>query len=237
MGSSFRSTFKFSILVSILVLSGCATVTSSVYHSPSGQPPPLSSRILIMPPEVVVYLKNAGGNNEPRADWSDLVRHNLTESLFEYMFENAVEVVPYPSEALLDEHVALLGQAAVMMDAIELSQYQGGTSTGVGRVYSLSGDSMEAISDIGADYVLVSELTSEVASTGRIAVAVLAAVAGVSAETSSAQFRVGLFDLRDGQIIWANNDRQALADIGNVVDASPQNWTGAIEHILSEFPL
>ncbi|MXY90079.1 MAG: hypothetical protein F4Y89_05990 [Gammaproteobacteria bacterium] len=236
MSWSFRTVSKISILTSILILAGCATVTSNIYHSPSGQPPPLSSRILVMPPEVVVYLKNAGGNNEPRADWSDLVKYNLTDSIFEYMFENAVEVVPYPSESLLDEHVELIGQAAVMMDAIELSQYQGG-ATGVGRVYALSGDNIETISDIGADYVLVTELTSEVASTGRIAVAVLTAVAGVYTETSSAQFRVGLFDLRDGQIIWANNDRQALADIGNVVEASPQAWAGAIEHILSEFPL
>ena len=197
----------------------------------------MSSKILVMPPEVIVYLKNAGGNNEPRADWSDLVRNNLTESIYEYMFENAVEVVPYPSENLLDEHVEMLGQATVMMDAVELSQFRSRTSTGVGRVYSLSGESIEAIADIGADYVLVTELTSVIASTGRVAVAVLSAVAGVDTVTSSARFRVGLFDLRDGQIIWANNDRQALADIGNVVEASPQNWAGAIEHILSEFPL
>ena len=146
MNSTFNTASKVTVFVSILVLAGCATITSNVYHSPSGQPPPLSSRILIMPPEVIVYLKNAGGNNEPRADWSDLVRHNLHESIFEYMFENAVEVVPYPSENLLDEHVEMLGQAAVMMDAVELSQYQGGTSIGIGRVYSLSGDSMESIS-------------------------------------------------------------------------------------------
>ena len=229
-------TLKILPLLLALSIAGCVTVASSIYHSPSGQPPPLTSKLLILPPEVVIYLKNAGGNNEPRADWSDIVQSNLSASLTEYMFEQAVEVVPYPHEEILDEHMNAIRQAAVMMDAVELSQV-GGSSVGGTRVYALGAGTIETLSTFGANYVLVTELNSEVASGGRVAVAVLGALAGVSTTMSSAQFRVGLFDLRDGQIIWANNDRQALADIGNVVQTDSAGWSTAVEHILSEFPL
>ena len=236
MSKTLPSTLKILPLLAALSLAGCTTVASNIYHSPTGQPPPLTSKVLILPPEVVIYLKNAGGNNEPRADWSDIVQTNLSASLTEYMFEQAVEVVPYPHEDISDDHMNAIRQAAVMMDAVELSQ-MGGGSVGGTRVYALGAGTIESLSPLGADYVLVTEMSSEVASSGRVAVAVLGALAGVSTSMSSAQFRVGLFDLRDGQIIWANNDRQALADIGNVVQADSEGWSKAVEHILSEFPL
>ena len=219
----------------IVGLAGCATVTSQVFHSPSSLTPPLSSKVLIFPPDVTIYLKNAGGNNEPRADWSGEVRKNLGTAITGYMFENGIQAVPYQQEQLKDEHIDVLRQATVMMDGVELSQRGGGI--GSQRLYALSRDQIQKLTNFGADYLLVIALETEVASGGRQAVAFLGALAGATVTTSSARFRATLFDLRDGQLAWANVDSSALADIGNVVKANDEKWEKAVSHILSEFPL
>ena len=222
-------------LISLLVATGCATVTSNVYQSASAMSPPFSSKILILPSDVVISLKNAGGNNEPRADWSEQTQSNLQEAIIGYMFENGVEAIPYGSSRLEDGHVNVLRQAMVMMDGVELSQKGGGI--GSERFYALSADSRVKLEGFGADYVLIVALRSEVASGGRQAVAILGALAGAAVSTSSAQFRAAIFDLRDGQLAWANFDAAALSDIGNVVNAGEEKWAVAVSHILSEFPL
>jgi hypothetical protein len=220
---------------SFLLIASCATVTSNVYHSASGLTPPLSSKVLIFPPDAIIYLKNAGGNNEPRADWSEQVQNDLVQAVIGYMFENGIEAVPYGDTKLSDEHIDVLRQATVMMDGVELSQKGGGI--GSERLYALSRDQIQKLSGFGADYLLIVALRSEVASGGRQAVAVLGALAGATVTTSSAQFRAAVFDLRDGQLTWANVDAAALADIGNVVKANDDKWEKAVNHILSEFPL
>jgi hypothetical protein len=222
-------------IAAIFFLVSCATVTSNVYHSSSSMTPPLSSKVLIFPPDAIVNLKNAGGSSEPRADWSEQVQSDLTDALIGYMFENGIEAVPYGSNKLSDNHIDVLRQATVMMDGVELSQRGGGI--GSQRLYALSQNQLDKLEQFDADYLLIVALRSDVASGGRQAVAVLGALAGAVVETSSAQFRAAVFDLRDGQLAWANVDAQALSDIGNVVRADDAKWEKAIDHILSEFPL
>ena len=219
----------------LLFITGCATVTSNIYHSPSGRTPPLSSKILILPSDVAIYVKTAGGSNELRADWSKNVRENLGQSISNFMFENGVQLVPYASQQIQDEHVGVLRQATVMMDAIELMQRQ--TGIGAERHYALGEGSIQALADFEADYVLVTALRTEIASGGRQVVALLGAFSGATITTSSAQFRAAIFDLRDGQLTWANFDPHALSDVGNLTTATEEDWTQATEHILSEFPL
>jgi hypothetical protein len=223
------------LLLILIVLSGCTTIKSNVYQSSSALAPPLSSKVLILPPDVVVSLKNAGGNNEPRADWSEETQSNLQNAIIGYMFENGVEAVPYKAKVIRDEHIDVLRQAMVMMDGVEFSQRGGGI--GSDRFYALSSDSKEKLEAFGADFVLIVALRSEVASGGRQAVAILGALAGATVTTSSAQFRAAIFDLRDGQLSWANFDAAALSDIGNVVNAGGEKWGVAVNHILSGFPL
>ena len=231
---SFKTSYWFLIATAIF-LTSCATVTSNVYHSASSMTPPLSSKVLIFPPDAVVNLKNAGGSSEPRADWSEQVQSALTDAVVNYMFENGIEAIPYGSNTVSDQHIDVLRQATVMMDGVELSQRGGGI--GSQRLYALSQDQLDKLDSYGADYLLIVALRSDVASGGRQAVAILGALAGAVVETSSAQFRAAVFDLRDGQLAWANVDAQALSDIGNVVTANETGWERAIDHILSEFPL
>ena len=71
---------------------------------------------------------------------------------------------------------------------------------------------------------------------GRTAVAVFAAIGGVAVQTSDAQYRVAIFDVRDGQCIWANFDPMALPD-GNWIDADEEAWAEIIDKMYSGFSL
>jgi len=231
----FSKPTRICVVIILAALASCATITSHVYQSHSSRTPPLSFMVLVFPPEVIINLKNAGGMSEPRADWSSVVQQNLTGAIIEYMYENGIEGVRYGQNSLSDSHIYLLRQGTVMMDGVELSQRGGGI--GSRRFYALSEGQIKKLSSFGVNYLLIVALTAEVASGGRQAVAILSALAGTTVSTSSSQFRAAIFDLRDGQLAWANMDTASLGDLGNVVKADREEWGKAVEHILKEFPL
>lgn len=221
------------IFLSALVVTGCAA-PSTVYHSPLAAASPMNPKVLILPPDVVVSLRNAGGSTEPRADWSDQVRGELVGALEEFLYGRGVQFVPYGDDGILDNHLDIIRDANVNMDAVQLSQ--GGGSIDAERKYALGRANKDMLTDYNADYLLVSVVRANVASAGRQAVAILGAIGGVSFETSSAEFRVGLFDLRDGQLKWANFDPFALPDLGNLTKADAEDWQEAVAHLLVEIP-
>lgn len=221
------------VLLATLVFAGCVP-PSRVYHSKDTIAPPLQSSVVVLPPDVVVSVMNAGGNLEPRADWSEAVARNLEETLVAYMYDYGVEVIPYGGE-LKDQDVALFRQLNVLLDAIEMGQVRDGI--GGDRDYAIGRAEREGLSNLGADYAILIVLRANRASTGRQVFAVISAVARVPVETSSLRFRSALIDLRDGHITWANFDDTALADIGDLLKASPEKWAKALEHLLREFPL
>lgn len=61
----------------------------------------------------------------------------------------------------------------------------------------------------------------------------LAAMGGVPMQISDAIYRVGLFDLRDGKLLYANFDPGARVD----VDDSDDDWLEFAQEMLTGFPL
>jgi hypothetical protein len=221
------------LVIGALVLAACAA-PSRVYQSVDALAPPVEPSVLIIPPDVEISLRTAGGILEPRADWSEEVSSDLDESLRGYMFENDLRFVNY-GDTLKDEDVDTIHHLNVVLDAIELRQAR--KSVGGEREYALGETEIERLSAYGADYALVITLRASRASAGRQAVAFLAAVGGVPVETTTATFRAALIDLRDGHIKWANFDESALADIGDPVSANEKRWSKATKHLLRELPL
>ena len=222
-------TTKHFLILAIFLIQGCGT-TSYVYQSGSALPVPISKTVLILPPDVVISTRNAGGQLEPREEWSIEVQSALTSSIESYLYEKGVRFVPYQNEEILDDHVNALRQSAILMDAIE----SGARSD---RVYSLSEDSISKFNSYNSNYLLITELKAERASAGRQMVSLLSAVGGIYTTTNTSTFRVGLFDLRDGQLRWFNLDPEAYTDIGNIIDADEEKWLEVTEHLMKEFPL
>ena len=217
----------------LALLVGCAA-PSKVYHSPDALAAPVQPAVLILPPDVLINVKTAGGTVEPRADWTETVSMKLGDALQQHLYENGVRFVEYGPQ-LLDQDVGVIRQTNVLLDAIELSQLR--NTIGGGREYRLGEDETSRLREFGTDYALLVVLRANRASGGRQAVAILAAIGGVAVETSSATFRSALIDMRNGHIKWANFDIAALADIGDPVDSDATRWGKAVEHLLREAPL
>ena len=228
---------RFFLVIFIIALAtGCAGVTSNVYHSPTAQTAPLKPKVLFFPVDVEVSTRNAGGDLELSAELSESVATAYNSAALNLMFERGVQYIPYGTRNVIDEHIDVLKEANTIMDSVELSQLsKGGISSN--RNFALSRDALEDLNQYGADYSIFSVVRAATASGGRTAVAALGAIAGVPVQTSDAQFRVAVFDLRDGQIKWANFDPLALPDIGNLTTADEEDWEKIIDHMFSEFSL
>ena len=110
-------------LVLVAALAGCIA-PSNVYHSSTALPSPMGASVLVLPPDVVISVLNAGGNEEPRADWSGQVQEDLLLALQGHMFENGIEFVPYSSAEIADDHLDVIRQTNTMMDAVEVGQFR-----------------------------------------------------------------------------------------------------------------
>ena len=226
---------RIGLLVAVMALAACAGITSNVYQSPAAMSPPIDASVVILPSDVVIAEYTAGGDQKPRADWSEEVITNLNDAVHEFLYEAGVRFVPYDG-ALKDEHVGFIRQSNVILDALQLSQEAGVLGSG-DRDYRIGQHELDSLRSFDTDYAVIVTLRSNRATTGRQITAVLGALAGAYIETSNAQFRSALIDLRDGQIKWANFDSQALSDIGDVLKASPEKWEKSVAHLMSEFPL
>jgi hypothetical protein len=221
------------VLTFSFLLTGC--VSSNVYQSSSALSPPINPSVLLLPADVEVSLMNAGGNLEPRADWSSSARNGLHTALEEFFFEKGVMPISYEGETLADEDVDLIRQANITLDAIELAQVRG-SMPGM-RNYALTDDLVKNLDKYDADYAVFVMLRASQASGGRIAVGLLAAVGGVSLQMGNASYRVAIFDLRDGQVAWANFDLEALADLDKPAEAGTEKWLKSFEALFRDVPL
>ena len=220
------------LILAIILLAACATPIT-VYHSASALSPPMTSRVLVFPPDVIVSSVNAGGLREPNAEWSTDVIVKLNEAIMNHMFNEGIEYVPYGSNEVKDEHMDILRQAGVMMDGAQIT---GGSTK---RFYALGKSSIDALKSYDADYVFFTELDATTSTSGKIALDILLAGFGVGSTDTfgTTVFRVGLFDMRDGQILYSNFDPNAINVIGNLSKADQEKMNEAITHIMAEFPL
>ena len=216
-----------------LVASACGT-TSNVFHSPDALPAPMQPSVLILPADVVVSARTAGGVLEANAGWSRTVATNLDQALQEHLYEKGIRFALY-GDTIRDQDVSIVRQVNVLMDAIELSQLQ--TTIGGDRDYVLGENERALLRDYNAQYGLLIAFRANRATAGRMVTAVLAGLGGFAVSTSDAQFRAALVDLRDGHMKWANFDAEALSDIGDLTKADSEKWRAAVAHLLKEFPL
>jgi len=226
-------TARLTILLLPLLVISCTT--NRVYNSSTALSPPLNASVVLLPPDFEISSLNAGGNSEPQVEWTEAAKSGFLMSLEEFFFDKGIRPIPYGRDGLSDEDIDLIRQANINLDAIELAQARGampGT-----REYALSENLIETLEGYDADYALFAMVRSSHATGGRMAVAIIASIGGVPVSTGSASYRVALFDLRDGQVAWANFDPVALGGLGNPAEASNEQWQRSFETLFQEFPL
>ncbi len=221
---------RFCILLPLLgAAAGCVSV-SPLYESKTAMNIPLASKVLMFPGEFLVMERKALSEAEPVVDKTEALKTQLTEALSEYMYENGNEFIDYGADTLRDEHVSIVRQAAVIVDATNQSNQTIKTS----RYYGLGKESLNALSSYGADYALLVEYSETLSSTGK---KVMAALVGGNSNTVYS-YRVALFDLRDGQLVWSHDKPINTGSIfSSFVDRGDVVQGNRIRQMMTKFPL
>ncbi len=186
-----------------LTLLGACAITAPQTFSGTFDPPPASSRVLIMTPNVELHILSAAGMPEPREDWSVSGRDNLAAS-----FEAYVQGKNHAPSAL-DPNTAMEGRVGQI---IRLHDAVGGAlmtramlPTQRERFEWTLGEGVRELGTAhSADYALFVGAYGTYASAGRVAAMVAFSMLGVGIPLGNQVAYASLVDLRTGNVIWFN---------------------------------
>lgn len=195
------------ILGAIIALAGCATTPKPVRQIDRLESVRENPRILIMEPDIKYYLLTASGVTEPHAEWTMAARRNFAKALKAYADERGTDVVtigeseqPGVAEIAYSKLHGAVGYTVQVnyFGQLPLPSKEGVFDWGLGPGIAEIGEKYNA------DYALFSYYRDYQASGGRVAFAVLAAVAGVGVSTGHERGFASLVDLKSGEIVWFN---------------------------------
>ncbi len=206
-----------SATVLMALLAGCA-VTSTVKQinrldAVEGDPV-----ILVMTPDIKYYLLTTGGITQPHAEWTESARHHFKISLRDHANEHGVKIRLIDDSSSLEDHEISYQKLYSAVGATIMFHQFGASplpSKNGGFDWTLGPGTREIAEKYGAEYGLFSYYRDYQASDGRMAVAILAAIAGVGVSTGSQAGFASLVDLRSGDIVWFN---RLSAGLGELMD-------------------
>jgi len=199
-----------------VTLSGC--VQTRQYADLQFSPPQGDYKLLVLRPDVSVGSVTTGGMTEPRADWTESARANITAALKAQQAQLGGEVLIAEKRTDIPnadaETVAEIERLNYIVDqSIVLHKYLGvylPTKRGKGLEYTLGREAVEFGQKTGFDYMLFLHAEDSFASTGRVALQVLG-IAGCFVGFCAPNVGGGgqlayasLVDLRTGEVVWFN---------------------------------
>lgn len=195
-----------------------ACVQTRQYADVQFTPPQGDYKLLVLRPDVTVGSLTTGGMIEPRADWTNQARANITAALKAQQatrggkvlfIERRNELPGVDPQELAD--IERLNFAVAQ--SIVIHKYLGDylpTKRGKGLDWTLGQGAVKLGQQTGYDYALFMHAEDQVASTGRIALGVLG-IAGcfvgfcapnIGGATQLAY--ASLVDLKTGEVVWFN---------------------------------
>jgi len=195
------------VILALALVAGCASTNTRIATENMPRPPD-GSRIVIVQPDVSLALLTAVGMAEPRADWSQKGRDNIAAQLRAAMGAKTHAVEAFDPAGAIDGRLGqVLRLHKAVGDSILFASYgpiplptkkdnfQWTLGEGVQELAQASG---------GANYALFTFARGTYSSSGRAAMAVVGALAGVAVPTGQQQVFISLVDLRSGQVLWSN---------------------------------
>lgn len=225
-------------LSALLCLSTPALAQEKTGLKPGFVLKPGTARIVLMRPTIEVGAQSTGGMNEPNADWTAQAREYMTKALREHQTKLGNQVVDYDESA--PEEGALVSQyshlfATVADSVIEYQFFPGNRLATKKRKDSFEwgiGDGLSRLKSIeGADYALFINTHDQYGSAGRKALQIFAALGGVSVTSGVHVGHAGLIDLRTGELVWLNADREMGGDV-----RTPEGAAKRVAQLLEGFP-
>jgi hypothetical protein len=195
-------------LVLAIAASACTTTTPKLVTT---LPSPLAagSTVLVVRPDVELSIVTASGAPERRADWSQSGASNLVARITRVVTSKGfrTEMIE-PGENLEGRAGQLLRLHEAVGTTILVNEYLGiqlPSRKDRGFDYTLGAGTRELTAGRDASYVMFVYASGCYSSGGRMAVVMIAAVAGVSIPTCSQQMIASLVDSQTGQVVWFNH--------------------------------
>lgn len=226
------------LLAVSLCLSAAASAQEKTGNKPGFSLKSGTVRIMLMRPMIQVGAQSTGGMYEPNADWTVQARENLATALGQEQSRLGNEVTPY-AEAATGEG-ALVTQyshlfSAVADSVIEYQFFPGNRLPTKKRDKGFEwavGPGIASLKSVeGADYALFISTHDEYGSTGRKMLQIIGMLGGVGVTSGVHSGYAGLVDLKTGELVWLNADRQMGGDVRTAEGAQKR-----VQQLLEGFP-
>ena len=229
---------RAAVLAAALCLAAPAAAQEKTGNKPGFTLLPGSVRITLMRPAIRVGAQSTGGMFEPNADWTAQARENIDAALRSCQAKLGNEVLSYQEgmsgEArLASQYVNLFG--AVANSVIEYQFFKGNrlpTKVRKGAFDWSMGPNLASLQSLqGADYALFINTHDAYGSTGRKVLQVVALLGGVAVTSGEHLGYAGLVNLKTGELVWLNADRQMGGDV-----RTPEGAAKRVRQLLEGFP-
>ena len=220
------------VIAAFLLLSGCAT-TSNVQQIDQLESIGEDPRIILMPPDIRYYLLTTSGLPEANEEWTEAAKANFSKALLDYADDIGADLKTISADNLTPDEIKYETLHSAV--GLTLMQHHFGYTPLPSKAgnfdWSLGPDISSIADNHAADYALFVYYRDYQASGGRVAFAILAAVAGASVGTGSEHGFASLVDLSTGDIVWFN---MVNAGVGELRDADSARKT--VDALFKDIP-
>jgi len=237
--------YFFVAAVLALFLGGCTTtVTESHTGGDSGQKVNLkadSARVVLMPLDIELSELTAAGLKEPKADWTEAARANVTKALEGYLAKHNLQLGQYrrPGDARSANRDIQLEKLHATVGATILVHHYDQMNRLPTKAGKMDWTLGLAARDMGtqqqAEFALFVFLRDSYATAGRKAAVVASSIISIIGTPRVAGGeRVGfasLVDLRNGSVVWFN---VLYSDTGDMREPAPA--AEVIDVLMDGFP-
>ena len=233
-----RSWLRGLVLAAMFLIAVPAAAQEKTGSKPGFTLRPGTVRIVVMRPSIRVGSQSTGGMFEPNADWTAQARENMTRALNTFQANLGNQVAFYDEGvtgegALAAQYGNLFG--AVSESVIEYQFFVGNRLETKKRKDSFEWGVGPGLADLkslqNADYALFINTNDAYGSTGRKVLQIFAAMGGVAVTSGIHVGHAGLIDLKTGELVWLNADRQMGGDV-----RTPEGAMKRVTQLLEGFP-
>ncbi len=235
----WRRSPKLALLLIGVIAAGCAQ-TKSFFVSDGIQPLTSEVRVVLMPPDIELYVLTASGMLEPKAEWTAKARLHVIDALKEELRAKNVQLLLHQTPTDMPsqnyEQIQLLKLHEAVGRTILKHKYisQFALPTKKDKFDWTLGEGATVLrEESDAQYGLFIQLRDSYTSTGRaVAIFLAAALFGVGIPGGQQVGFASLVDLHNGDILWFNRLISGTGDL-----RTPEPARKAVKQLLTELPL
>lgn len=234
MPNRFMEFARLTVACITLFVAAVATAAESRHLAPGFTGLPKGATLLVMPPDVELFLISAGGVSEPKADWTEAAGQHFRKGLLKTSSALGLPTKEL-SESQADDSGEINTLHAAVARSIALHHMTGGMfalPTKDGKLDWSLGDAVKPLRDTsGADYALFTWVRDSYASDERKVAMIALALLGVGVPGGMQIGHASLVDLRTGQVLWFNRLLRGTGDLREEESAAE-----TIKALLTQFP-